>query len=67
MPGVLFENTTPAFERAKTVHGLDLAATVIGYFCPQGGCFLFYRGRTSFKYSLNIEINTSLQIVSFNA
>jgi hypothetical protein len=30
MPGVGFEPTIPAFERAKTVHDLDRAATVIG-------------------------------------
>jgi hypothetical protein len=30
MPGVGFEPTIPAFERAKTVHALDLVATVIG-------------------------------------
>jgi hypothetical protein len=30
MPSVRFEPTTPAFERAKTVHPLDRAATVIG-------------------------------------
>jgi hypothetical protein len=30
MPWVEFEFTIPAFERAKTVHALDLAATVIG-------------------------------------
>jgi hypothetical protein len=30
MPRVGFEPTIPAFERAKTVHALDLAATVIG-------------------------------------
>jgi hypothetical protein len=30
MPRVGFETTTPAFERAKTVHALDRAATVIG-------------------------------------
>jgi hypothetical protein len=29
MPQVEFEPTIPAFERAKTVHALDLAATVI--------------------------------------
>jgi hypothetical protein len=29
MPGVRFEPTTPVFERAKTVHALDRAATVI--------------------------------------
>jgi hypothetical protein len=26
-----FEPTTPVFERAKTVHALDRAATVIGF------------------------------------
>jgi hypothetical protein len=30
MPWVGFEPTIPAFERAKTVHALDCAATVIG-------------------------------------
>jgi hypothetical protein len=30
MPRVGFEPTIPAFERAKTVHGLDRAATVAG-------------------------------------
>jgi hypothetical protein len=29
-PQVGFEHKTPAFERAKTVHALDCAATVIG-------------------------------------
>jgi hypothetical protein len=29
MPRVGFESTTPVFERAKTVHALDRAATVI--------------------------------------
>jgi hypothetical protein len=29
MPRVGFEPTTPVFERAKTVHALDRAATVI--------------------------------------
>jgi hypothetical protein len=31
MPRVGFEPTIPVFERAKTVHGFDAAATVIGY------------------------------------
>jgi hypothetical protein len=31
MPLVGFEPTIPAFERAKTVHALDRAATVIGF------------------------------------
>jgi hypothetical protein len=30
MPPVGFEPTTPVFERAKTVHALDRAVTVIG-------------------------------------
>jgi hypothetical protein len=30
MPRVGFEPTIPAFERTKTVHTLDRAATVIG-------------------------------------
>jgi hypothetical protein len=30
MPRVEFEPTIPAFERAKAVHALDRAATVIG-------------------------------------
>jgi hypothetical protein len=30
MPRVGFESTIPAFERAKTVHALDRAATLIG-------------------------------------
>jgi hypothetical protein len=30
MPRVVFEPTTPVFERAKTVHALDRAATVVG-------------------------------------
>jgi hypothetical protein len=30
MPKIGFEHTTPVFEREKTVHALDRAATVIG-------------------------------------
>jgi hypothetical protein len=36
MPWVGFEPTIPAFERAKTVHALDRAATVIGIICEVG-------------------------------
>jgi hypothetical protein len=32
MSQVGFEPTIPVFERAKTVHALDRAATVIGYY-----------------------------------
>jgi hypothetical protein len=31
MPRVRFELMIPVFERAKTVHDLDLATTVIGH------------------------------------
>jgi hypothetical protein len=31
MPQIWFEPTVPVFERAKTVHALNRAATVIGY------------------------------------
>jgi hypothetical protein len=31
MPLVEFEPTNPVFERVKTVHALDRAATVIGF------------------------------------
>jgi hypothetical protein len=34
MPRVGFEPTIPVFERAKTVHALDGAATVIGSLSP---------------------------------
>jgi hypothetical protein len=36
MPRVGFEPTIPMFERAKTVHALDRAATVIGYYSVLG-------------------------------
>jgi hypothetical protein len=36
MPRVGFEPMTPAFERAKTVHALDRAATVFGLI---NGCY----------------------------
>jgi hypothetical protein len=32
MPQVGFEPTIPGFEQAKTVHGLDRAAAVIGQY-----------------------------------
>jgi hypothetical protein len=35
MPRVGFEPTIPVLERAKTVHALDIAATVIGI-CWEG-------------------------------
>jgi hypothetical protein len=38
MPQVGFEPTMPVFERAKTVHALDRAATLIGLYLS-----LFYK------------------------
>jgi hypothetical protein len=46
MPRVGFEPTIPVFERAKTVHVLDRAATVIGNYAlysPQPNVLFFYR------------------------
>jgi hypothetical protein len=37
MPRVGFEPTIPLFERVKTVHVLDCAATVMGYFRKKNG------------------------------
>jgi hypothetical protein len=37
MPQVGFEPTIPVFERAKRVHSLDRADTVIGYGESKGG------------------------------
>jgi hypothetical protein len=48
MPRVGFEITIPVFEKAKTVHALDGAATVIGsyggstVFQNAGSCLLNY-------------------------
>jgi hypothetical protein len=35
IPPVEFEPTTPAFERVKTAHAVERAATVIGDYCIQ--------------------------------
>jgi hypothetical protein len=39
MPWVEFEPMLPVFERAKTVHALDRAATVIGHWCLSNDLF----------------------------
>jgi hypothetical protein len=51
MPRVRFEPTIPAFERAKTVHALDRAASVIG----------IRNSLHSIFYILRWDIKTSLQ------
>jgi hypothetical protein len=40
MPWSGFEFTIPAFERANTVHALDLAATVIGFSADYSALYL---------------------------
>jgi hypothetical protein len=49
MPRVEFEPTIPVFERAKTVHALDRAATVIG-------CFACYLSIPIIPYSYGVEV-----------
>jgi hypothetical protein len=49
MPRVRFDLMIPVFERAKTIHALDCAATVIGGVCPSVKC---------------IEISGKLKIMS---
>jgi hypothetical protein len=39
MPRLGFEPTAPVFERAKTVHVLDRAATVVGFFFFKASVF----------------------------
>jgi hypothetical protein len=43
MPPVGLEPTIPVFERTKTVHALDRAATVIGSFCVTTDFFFVFK------------------------
>jgi hypothetical protein len=55
MPRVRFDPTTPVFERAKTVHALDRAATVIGTCCVNSFALTslyIYHVDKCFQYSL---------------
>jgi hypothetical protein len=45
MPRVGFESTIPVFERAKTVHASDRAATVIGRENIRGRIMLLFTSR----------------------
>jgi hypothetical protein len=61
MPQVGFETTIPMFERVKTVHAFDCAATVIGGLPAQhGGCFLVfwqeYLPATSFLLLVTLSV-----------
>jgi hypothetical protein len=51
MPRVVFEPTIPAFERAKKVHALDRAATVIGSYFPRGRKTLADQVKDDFRSS----------------
>jgi hypothetical protein len=56
MPRVGFESTIPVFERAKTVHALDRAATAIGtYFHTE------LKLGTKYYYNLSIGNDHSVQ------
>jgi hypothetical protein len=55
MPRVRFEPTTPVFERAKTVHALHRAATVIGnWSCYR--CLLFSTTTQERNRKINVSI-----------
>jgi hypothetical protein len=56
------EPTIPAFERAKTVHALDLAATVIGEYTLQS--FYFSMVATIVNILLINVILTSVSIMN---
>jgi hypothetical protein len=49
MPWVGFEPTIPAFERAKTVHALDRAATVIGVITLYGAWISLNTNKVEFE------------------
>jgi hypothetical protein len=63
MPWVGFEHTTPALERAKTVHNLDSAATVIDYlWLLTAYCF----GPVSFPWSHWVVMRPWIWIYKMN-
>jgi hypothetical protein len=53
MPGVEFEPTIPVFERAKTFHALDCAATMIGRITI--GPVIYFTFRVSLYFIIVIE------------
>jgi hypothetical protein len=59
MPRVGFEPITPVFERVKTVHPFDRAATVIGSLMDYAACYLLFLVQ-SFYGSTNIPNVTHL-------
>jgi hypothetical protein len=59
MPWVAFEPTPPVFERAKPVHALDRAVTVIG-FCD---CKSHHKSRIHRPWSKRTVYEDSLQLI----
>jgi hypothetical protein len=57
MPWVGFESTIPASERAKTVHALDRAATVIS------DLLVYTFGKETFLYFLTFMVRMLLCII----
>jgi hypothetical protein len=60
MPQVGFELTIPAFERAKTVHALDRAATVIGSHPLTRTKFKSFHHRGNLIYHIVREVTGNL-------
>jgi hypothetical protein len=59
MPRVKFEPMISVFERVKTVHALDRAATVIAAYCLLGRQFIYI-----YKLLTNFEDRTRTRIVT---
>jgi hypothetical protein len=55
LPWVGFEPTIPAFERAKTVHALDRAATVIGAWKMYEYSKMYFNLTDTYPYWINIS------------
>jgi hypothetical protein len=64
-----FESTMPEFKQAKTVHALDCAATVIGFFCEYS-LYLHirehYEGQTSSYQQEDLKLSTLLTFPTGN-
>jgi hypothetical protein len=55
MPQMGFEPTIPVFKRAKAVHALDRAATVIGYSLPSIMHFRKFHPSTSLHFATRMR------------
>jgi hypothetical protein len=59
MPQVGFEHTIPVFDRAKMIHAIDCAATVVGLHCFCLNLRLF---KTNKHYNFVFNINNYIDI-----